>query len=104
MHIFYNLSWRCDSFLWEWKHELKVIIWAHYDNFGLSCDLSKDFFKYMIINLFGRKRCRHRFDMRQGDKRPLPAGKLVFSLIFSPSHIKLTNIDPNKDSQSVERP
>ena len=43
-----------------------------------------------LFNQFGHKQFRHRLDM--GDKR------------FSPSHIKLTNNNPNKDFKSVERP
>ena len=42
-----------------------------------------------------------------GDKRPpppSPPGSKYFSEIFSPSHIKLTYNNPNKDFKSVERP
>ena len=37
-----------------------------------------------------------------GDKRP-PPGSKYFSEIFSLSHIKLTNNNPNKDFKSVEK-
>ena len=33
-----------------------------------------------------------------------PPIRKYFSEIFSPSHIKLTNDNPNKDFKSVERP
>ena len=53
----------------------------------------------MSINQFEHKR-RHSLDM--GNKRPPPISK-YFSEIFSPSVIKLTYNNPNKDFKSVLR-
>ena len=39
-----------------------------------------------------------------GGQTPPPPMNKYFSQFFSPSHIKLTNNNPNKDLKSVERP
>ena len=54
-----------------------------------------------LADPFRQKRCRHRLDM--GDKHPPPPISKDFSEIFSPSHIKLTYNNTNKDFKSAER-
>ena len=38
-----------------------------------------------------------------GNKRPSPLRDKYFSEVFSQSHVKLTNNNPNKDFKSVKR-
>ena len=57
--------------------------------------------KFYFLNQFGHKRCRHRLEM---GGQTSPSIFIYFSEFVSPSHIKLTDNNPDKGFESVERP